>query len=184
MHPIIIKIENTTVTLHPKAYTYEKDKDQDFCQIGIQTIKQGLDEYRFGAIFLRNFVTALDYDKDVITLGLTKLAKKHKTATIDGETEDPYVLKEEKSENLESDKSGNSNSLGNSLGSPENDEPGESSPEEPGEPAEPAGGDNSKSLVILIVSIVCGLAILAASIFFLVRKRKTNRSGSNGNTVE
>lgn len=51
------------------------DEDQLFCQIGLQPIKGGETEYRFGNIFLKNFVTALDYDKNVIMLGVNKMSE-------------------------------------------------------------------------------------------------------------
>ena len=40
------------------------------CQIGLECLKGEKSEYRLGTIFLRNFYTALDYENDLIILGV------------------------------------------------------------------------------------------------------------------
>lgn len=42
------------------------------CFIGIESISDNSNQYRLGTIFLRNFYTALDYEKNVIQLGINK----------------------------------------------------------------------------------------------------------------
>ena len=44
----------------------------DDCFIGISEIPDRSNQYRLGTIFLRNFYTAFDYDKDLIMLGVNK----------------------------------------------------------------------------------------------------------------
>ena len=45
-----------------------RDQYED-CFIGIQSIPDSVGQYRLGTIFLRNFVTALDYDSNLIMIG-------------------------------------------------------------------------------------------------------------------
>ena len=55
--------------IEPKGYlmiSSERHKNQ--CFIGIESIPDRLNQYRFGNIFLENFVTFLDYDKKEISL--------------------------------------------------------------------------------------------------------------------
>lgn len=72
MKPIKFKIENTTIVINPRGYTYRSDENQRFCQIGIQPLLGDRNEYRLGTIFLQNFYTSLDYDKDLIAIGLNQ----------------------------------------------------------------------------------------------------------------
>ena len=38
LKPISFKIENTTITIEPRGYTYQLDKNQGYCQIGLHSI--------------------------------------------------------------------------------------------------------------------------------------------------
>lgn len=52
-------------------------------------------EYRLGNIFLRNFYTALHYDKDLIMIGVNKGSASHASASIEGHTRNPFKPDEE-----------------------------------------------------------------------------------------
>ena len=47
-------------------------------------------EYRLGNIFLRNFYTALDFEKDLIMIGVNKGSSMHASAEIFGHNKNPY----------------------------------------------------------------------------------------------
>ena len=87
---IQFKLEQTNIIIQPSGYTYQIDKNQDYCQVGLQPIMHESHEYRLGNIFLRNFYTALDFDKDVIMIGVNKGSAMHASAQIYGETNNPY----------------------------------------------------------------------------------------------
>lgn len=92
LKPIQFNLDNTTVIINSRGYTYQMDEDQDFCQIGLQIIKEGgTADYIFGNIFLRNFVTAFDYDKNVIMFGVNKRSEQLQTTSIEGHTVNPYM---------------------------------------------------------------------------------------------
>lgn len=55
----------------------------------MSSIPGDANEYRLGTIFLRNFYTALDFDTDMIILGLNKNSAKYDTAYIAGHADDP-----------------------------------------------------------------------------------------------
>jgi len=55
----------------------------------------GKNEYRLGSIFLRNFYTVLDYEKDLIWIGVNDDASEFAKARIIGFTNNPYSKKEE-----------------------------------------------------------------------------------------
>lgn len=90
LKPIEFKLENTTIAIQPRGYTYQIDQDQDYCQVGLHPIKGDTNEYRLGNIFLRNFYTALDFDKDLIMIGVNKGAGQYATATIRGHKKNPF----------------------------------------------------------------------------------------------
>jgi hypothetical protein len=55
------RIHNTIMRIKPRGYLYPSFEGQSDCQIGIQGIPDELNEYRLGAIFLRNFYVGLDF---------------------------------------------------------------------------------------------------------------------------
>lgn len=64
-------LESTQMIINPKGYTYQLDENQGYCQVGIAADKNSdSNEYRLGTIFLRNFYTSLDYDADLIAIGV------------------------------------------------------------------------------------------------------------------
>ena len=65
-----------------------RDQYED-CFIGIQSIPDSVGQYRLGTIFLRNFVTALDYDSNLIMIGQN--AASTSDAYIDGDVTDPNI---------------------------------------------------------------------------------------------
>ena len=48
------------------------DKVKDECFIGVQSIPDSYNQYRLGTIFLRNFYTALDYEHNLVIMGINK----------------------------------------------------------------------------------------------------------------
>lgn len=89
LKPIYFKLESTEIKIYPKGYTYQLDKNQGYCQVGLQGIPGESNEYRLGTIFLRNFYTSLDYEKDQIAIGVNRGAAKER-AEIIGHNFDPF----------------------------------------------------------------------------------------------
>jgi hypothetical protein len=59
------------------------------CFIGIQSIPNSANQFRLGTIFLRNFYTALDYDQDLIMIGVNSASSQGSEAYIEGKVENP-----------------------------------------------------------------------------------------------
>ena len=75
LKPIEFKLETTAIKINPYGYTYQEyDNKQGFCQIGLESLPSK-NEYRLGTVFLRNFYVGLDYDKDLIIIGVNKEAE-------------------------------------------------------------------------------------------------------------
>ena len=95
LEPVEFKIENTTIEMPPETYTYMDDPKQDFCQIGFHPILGSSHEYRLGNIFLRNFYVTLDYEQDLILLGISKdanvLLREKEKIQIEGYAYNPRV---------------------------------------------------------------------------------------------
>ena len=83
-------LENTKIEINARGYTFEMDINQGYCTIGLQSLKGETNLYKLGTIFLRNFYTALDYDMDLITIGVNKGSSELAKATIMGKTSNPY----------------------------------------------------------------------------------------------
>jgi hypothetical protein len=45
-------------------------QNQGYCSIGLEKLKDVDNEYRLGTLFMRNFYTALDFDNDMIAIGV------------------------------------------------------------------------------------------------------------------
>ena len=67
--PLVFNLDKAVVSIKPKGYLYSF-RGSDDCFIGIESIPDRKNQYRLGTIFLRNFYTALDFDKDIIMIGL------------------------------------------------------------------------------------------------------------------
>ena len=89
LKPIYFKLESTEIKIYPKGYTYQIDPNQGYCQVGLQGIPGESNEYRLGTIFLRNFYTSFDYDKDQIAIGINRGSSKER-AEIIGHSYDPF----------------------------------------------------------------------------------------------
>lgn len=74
----------------PRGYTYMYDENQGYCQIGLHPSNGETNAYRLGNIFLRNFYTSLDYDRDLIMIGVNRGAVTYASAKIEGHKSDPY----------------------------------------------------------------------------------------------
>lgn len=90
LKPIEFKLENTTIIIKPKGYTYQYYKNQGYCQIGMTSLPGESSEYRLGTIFLRNFYTAFDFDNDLIIIGLNRGTDHALKAGIDGHRANPF----------------------------------------------------------------------------------------------
>lgn len=92
LKPIEFKLEKTVIKINPSGYTFQEyDKTQGFCQIGLHTNGEvNSNQYRLGTVFLKNFYTGLDYDRDLIVIGVNKGSSQHASATIIGHIGDPY----------------------------------------------------------------------------------------------
>ena len=89
LKPISFKIENTVITIEPQGYTYQLDKHQGYCQIGLQSLHGESSKYMLGTVFLRNFCTVLDYDDDLIAIGVNKGSADLAKAEIEGHRANP-----------------------------------------------------------------------------------------------
>jgi len=76
--------------LRPAGYLYHLEGDIKNCFIGIQKIPNSSNQYRLGTIFLRNFYTALDFDNNLILMGVNKGASDRAKAYIDGSISNPH----------------------------------------------------------------------------------------------
>jgi len=63
---------------------------QNDCFIGVQAIPDSANQYRLGRVFLRNFYTALDYDKNLIMIGPNAHSSQGAKAYIEGRVENPF----------------------------------------------------------------------------------------------
>lgn len=76
LEPLLFDIEftlqNTKITIKPRGYLYHLADQNKDCFIGISSIPDSLNQYRLGTIFLRNFYTSLDFDRNQIMIGLNK----------------------------------------------------------------------------------------------------------------
>lgn len=78
---IEFNIQNTTFTITPRGYLYTMDSH---CYVGIEGIPDALNYYRLGTVFLRSFYTVLDFDQDLIMVGLNVDGAASKSAFING----------------------------------------------------------------------------------------------------
>lgn len=65
------KIQGTEITIKPEGYLYSLGAQAD-CFIGISSIPDKYNQYRLGTIFLRNFFVGLDYESNLILIGINK----------------------------------------------------------------------------------------------------------------
>ena len=92
MYPSIEFVLRTTrLHIKPKGYLYSLPTQQD-CFIGISSLPDSLNQYRLGTIFLRNFYLGLDYEQDLILLGINK-GREDSHAEIFGKSENPLLPK-------------------------------------------------------------------------------------------
>lgn len=54
--------------INPRGYIYPSLPGDSFCKIGLAGVKGMKNEIRLGSIFIRNFYTALDFEKNTIML--------------------------------------------------------------------------------------------------------------------
>ena len=57
---------------------------EDKCYVGIESIPDKVNHYRLGNVFLRNFYTVLNFEKNIIMLGLNKDGAAAESAALNG----------------------------------------------------------------------------------------------------
>ena len=83
-------LQNTKIIITPGGYLYSSP-NQDDCFIGVQSIPDKYNQYRLGTIFLRNFYTGLNFDKNLLLIGLNNDSE---NAKIHGKAVNPFLPKE------------------------------------------------------------------------------------------
>ena len=73
----------------PAGYIYSLAGQENDCFIGISQIPDQSNQYRLGTIFLRNFYTALDYDENLIIMGINKNIPVKDRPTMEGHVLNP-----------------------------------------------------------------------------------------------
>jgi hypothetical protein len=86
-------IQSTKIQIMPEGYLFN---DEGKCNIGIESIPDKLNQIRLGRMFLRNFYTVLDFDRDYIAFGLN-LGGAEGKAFIGGQDEKGFTVKNLKS---------------------------------------------------------------------------------------
>lgn len=84
---ISFKLEKTKVIIKPEGYTYSMSASQRRCNIGVEKLVGVTNEYRLGTVFLRNYLTVLDYEHDMILLGINK---GQESSVMHGHVYDPF----------------------------------------------------------------------------------------------
>ena len=83
-------IQGTEITIKPKGYLYSLGAQND-CFIGLSSIPDKYNQYRLGTIFLRNFYTGLDFENNMLLIGINKGAT---AAELHGKSENPFKPRE------------------------------------------------------------------------------------------
>ena len=89
---------DTKIIIPPKGYIYHMSDQYEDCFIGIESIPDAVGQYRLGTIFLRNFVVALDYDKNLIMIG--ENVGSSSNAILDGDVANPNQIPESSNQTL------------------------------------------------------------------------------------
>ena len=87
---IEFKLQTTRISITPEGYTYEIDPMEPKCQIGLEKLVGVEHEYRLGNVFFRNFYVGLDYDEDMIYVGINKGMAAIASAGISGHVYNPF----------------------------------------------------------------------------------------------
>ena len=83
-------IQGTEITIKPKGYLYSLGAQND-CFIGLSSIPDKYNQYRLGTIFLRNFYTGLDFENNMLLIGINKGST---AAESHGKSENPFKPRE------------------------------------------------------------------------------------------
>lgn len=89
LESIEFDLQSTKILIKPRGYLYSMIGQSSDCFIGIQSIPDTENHFRLGTIFLRNFYTALDYDHNLIAIGVNAQSSGGGEATIIGKTRNP-----------------------------------------------------------------------------------------------
>lgn len=91
LKPIDFILQGTGIQIKPRGYLYSLRGQETDCFIGFESIPNTENHYRLGRIFLRNFYTTLDFDKNLIMIGVNAKTSGTGEAVIQGHTElHPY----------------------------------------------------------------------------------------------
>ena len=85
-------MQSTTISIAPRGYTLRSsaNDEDERCRIALERLAGNANEYRLGNVFLRNFYTALDYDNDLIIIGINKGMASVAMASIEGRVYNPF----------------------------------------------------------------------------------------------
>lgn len=84
-------LQETRISIKPRGYIYSLGSETSDCFIGIESIPDRDNHYRLGTIFLRNFYTALDYDENLIIMGVNNGSSDRAKAIINGKVNNPFA---------------------------------------------------------------------------------------------
>ena len=92
LSPISFKLQSTTISIAPRGLTLKSDpnSEDEKCRIALEKLVGVSNEYRLGNVFLRNFYTALDFDNDLIIIGVNKGMNSVAMASIEGRVYNPF----------------------------------------------------------------------------------------------
>jgi len=80
--------------IHPAGYLYNlADYEEKDCFIGFEKIPDDLNHFRIGTVFLRNFYVGLDYEENMILIGVNKGSSDVAKAGLDGRSFDTKHMK-------------------------------------------------------------------------------------------
>ena len=84
LKPIKFSLQHTTIEIKPQGYLYSLGGDRKTCFIGIEQIPDRSNHYRLGTVFLRNFYIVLNYELNLIHMGVNNGSEDRVTAGIKG----------------------------------------------------------------------------------------------------
>ena len=86
LKPIKFTIQHTVIEIKPEGYVYSLSDSEKDCFIGIEQIPDRSNHYRLGTVFLRNFYVVLNYELNLIHMGINNGSEKRVSANIKGKS--------------------------------------------------------------------------------------------------
>lgn len=84
LKPIKFSLQHTVIEIKPEGYLYSLPNQKKDCYIGIEEIPDRSNHYRLGTVFLRNFYVVLNYELNLIHMGVNNGSEKRVSANIKG----------------------------------------------------------------------------------------------------